>query len=275
MWRRVSPGLSSLEPLRHISSEELDEQLAGCPQIEALLGGHYRHLAGFGQLTDDLLPGDWRATQAELAAIVGKVSGFSVHQPIKTGRPRSDIYATLAEIEGFAWLLEQGYDSVEALPYRTIRGGTAPDARCYRGGDVSLYEVKSFMAYWERRRFPLKTFGPNTLVFGARPVGRYIRDAERRRGAPLERGEYNTLLVDLTVERLLDKARRQLTKYAEGHGINHCPRGILLVMTRYGSPPPLIREALRAAKAWHARHADITIVTPLPEDVCQALAAGI
>src|SRR5207249_643700 len=153
----------------------------------------------------------------------------------------------------FAWLLEQGFDSVEALPYRAIRGGTAPDARCYRSGEVSLYEIKSFMAYWERCRYPLKIIGRNTLGFGERPAGGSVRDAERRRGGALELPEYNSLLVHLTVERLLDKARRQLKKYAAGQGIDHCPKGILLVATRYGSPPPLLREAMRAAKGWHGR----------------------
>ena len=138
MLQHVGPGLQALGQFRDISLDEVNRVLATAPHLERLLGEHYRKLADRGLLKENLLPLDWTTTNADLERILSAVDGFRTHQPIRTGRPRADIYATLAEIEGFSWLLDQGFDRVEALPYRSIRGGTAPHARGWRGGEASL-----------------------------------------------------------------------------------------------------------------------------------------
>jgi hypothetical protein len=121
--QHVGPGLQALGQFRDISLDEVNRVLATAPHLERLLGEHYRKLADRELLKEDLLPLDWTTTNADLERILSAVDGFRTHQPIRTGRPRADIYTTLAEIEGFSWLLDQGFDRVEALPYRSIRGG--------------------------------------------------------------------------------------------------------------------------------------------------------
>ncbi|HLI29252.1 MAG TPA: hypothetical protein VKZ60_19465, partial [Chloroflexota bacterium] len=58
---------------------ELEACLAEYPAIARCLGRHYRVLADRGLLAEDLLPLDWRATEAALARVVEQVEGFHAH----------------------------------------------------------------------------------------------------------------------------------------------------------------------------------------------------
>ncbi|MBX5493412.1 MAG: hypothetical protein IRZ14_19855 [Chloroflexi bacterium] len=132
-----------------IERPELEARLTKFPAIARCLGRHYRVLADRGLLAQDLLPLDWRATEADLARVVEQVEGFNAHWQQVPARPqwaRADLFAALAEIEGFTVLLDKGIGRVHALAFHPTRGGGAPDALVQTADGIHLYEIKSLWA---------------------------------------------------------------------------------------------------------------------------------
>lgn len=246
-------------PPQSVSFANLQAQLATHPLVEEFLGPYYKRLDQHGLLTEDLTPSDWDATEGDLNRLACGVEDLRAHwhqNPI--GRPKADLYAALAEIEGFWALLQKGFDCIIALPYKTVKGGGAPDALALRAAVPHLYEIKSLWAYREYMRYDFRTLPTGAYGFGKRPPGRSVSDARRlaaisgRRG--LEDNDYNTLILDLCIHRLLRKAAVQLHGFAKAKGLCHCSKTIQLVVTSPGAILGVVRVGRDLAREWLAHH---------------------
>jgi len=104
-------------------------------------------------------------------------------------RPLSSLYHTLAELEGFAWLLVRGGGPVRALnpPRRRGGGRKTPDAQLETDQGTHLYECKSLWAHLEGRTNHLKinhlgvysSSSPGSLCRGPRGTGQLGTSARR------------------------------------------------------------------------------------------------
>ncbi len=229
---------------------ELEARLAEYPAIACCLGRHYRVLADRGLLAEDLLPLDWRATEAALARVVEQVEGFHAHWQQVPARPqwaRADLFAALAELEGFRVLLDKGIGRVHALAFHPTRGGGAPDALVQTADGIRLYEMKSLWAYVENRKQDLQPRPGGAYVFGPHKRGRpppgYCGVAQR-----------NTTVLYQALAALLRTAARQLNAYAAHCGHPDCQRWVMLVVTQCQPILGTVQAGLELAREWLQRH---------------------
>lgn len=229
---------------------ELEARLAEYPAIARCLGRHYCLLIEQGKLTDDLLPLDWRATEADLARVVEQVEGFHAHWQQVPARPqwaRADLFAALAEIEGFTVLLGKGIGRVHALTFHPTRGGGAPDALVQTADGIHLYEIKSLWAYVEKRTRDLQPLPGGAYVFGPHKRGRpppgYDGVAQR-----------NTTVLYQALAALLRTAARQLNAYAANRGHPDCQRWVMLVVTQCQPILGIVQAGRELAREWLQRH---------------------
>lgn len=250
-----------MKSIRLVGVEELQEYLAACPLVRVFLGRYYCRLAANSALSEDLVPLDWAETESDLEAIASRVEGLRVHwQQNPVGRPKADLYAALAEIEGFRVLLTKQYDRVYALPFKPIKGRGAPDALAERAGTPHLYEMKSLWAYYAYMRRDFRRLPTGAYGFGKRPPGRSVPDAIRlhakSEAGDLSDNDYNTLILDLRLCSLLSKASAQLRRFTEVQTLGDCPKTIMLVVTEPGRILDVVRVGKDLASDWFTRHRD-------------------